>query len=703
VTAPPPDIRLLFEPRGVAVIGASREPGKIGRKIIENLLSREGHPPVYPVNPNGGELLGLPVARSVGEIAGTIDIACIAIPAPRVLAAAEECARAGVRFLVVVSSGFSEVGNVEEERKLVELAHERGLRVLGPNIFGLFVAESALNCGFAPADIRAGNLAIITQSGAMGGALIGQTAAEGIGLSSIVPVGNKADIDEADLLAYLREDPRTEIILIYLEGVKQGQRLTRALAATTRVKPVVVIKSGRSQRGAMAAASHTGSLAGSDAVCDDILRQSGALRAEHLQEALAWCKFLGSAPPPPGENIVIVTNGGGAGVAASDACEKYDVRLHDGIATLQEIFGPFTPPLGSTKNPVDLTGQAAAAHYERALAAAVSAPSVHGAIVIYCETALLGFETLAESIARAHTQFRAAGKPVAFVLLGGVRVKECVASLRTLGVPVFEEVYTAASCLGALYAQDRVRRAPPPVIQMPAVHAERILAIAGMAREDGRGFLHAHEGRMLLRSLDIETPRTRVARSLTEAVAAADAIGYPVVLKVVSKDILHKSDAGGVALDLENRAELMDAYQAILHNCRQHVPAARIEGVEVAEQIGKGVELIVGARRDAAFGPIVMFGLGGVYVEVLGDVAFRSVPVARSEIEAMIKQTRAHRLLLGVRGEARRDERAAVDALLKLGAVVDACPQITDIEINPLVVFEEGRGARALDIRVMLG
>ena len=289
------------------------------------------------------------------------------------------------------------------------------------------------------------------------------------------------------------------------------------------------------------------------------------------------------------------------------------------------------------------------------------------------------------------------------MLLGGVRVRECVAALRAQGVPAFEEVYTAASCLGALYAQDRVRRSPPPVIRMPAVHTERIRAIARVAREEGRRFLHAHEGRMLLRSLDIETPRTRIARSLAEAVAAADAIGYPIVLKVVSKDILHKSDAGGVALDLENRAELMNAYEAILHSCRQRCPAARIEGVEVAEQIRKGIELIVGARRDAAFGPIVMFGLGGIYVEVLGDVAFRSVPLARAEIETMIKQTRAHRLLLGVRGEARRDERAAVDALLKLGAVVDACPQIADIEINPLVVFEEGRGARALDIRVMLG
>jgi acyl-CoA synthetase (NDP forming) len=472
-----PDIRLLFEPRGVAVIGASRAPGKIGHKIIANLLSCEGHPPVFPVNPDGGEVLGLRIARNLREIEGPIDIACIAIPAPHVLGAAEDCARAGVKFLVVVASGFSEAGNAEGERRLVELAHAHGMRVLGPNIFGLFVAKSSLNCGFAPADIRPGNLAIITQSGAMGGAMIGQTAAEGIGLASIVPVGNKADIDEADLLAYMRDDPHTEIVLIYIEGVKHGARLARALEATTRVKPVIVIKSGRSRRGAMAAASHTGSLAGSDDVFDAVMRQCGALRAEHLQEALLWCKYLGSAPTPPGENVVIVTNGGGAGVAASDACEKYGVRLHDGTAVLQEIFGPFTPALGSTKNPIDLTGQASSPHYEAVLAAALRAPSIHATIAIYCETALLAFDELSESIARSYAQCRAAGRPAVYCLLGGVQVKDCVARLRAQGVPAFEEVYSAVSCLGTLYRHDRWRRSPVLERTQPVVAVEPIAAI----------------------------------------------------------------------------------------------------------------------------------------------------------------------------------------------------------------------------------
>jgi len=695
-------MRLLFEPRGVAVIGASRDPHKIGYKIVANVLTQAQHPPVQGVNPKGGEVLGVPLRQRIADLEPPVDLAVIAIPAPHVLAAARECAEIGVRHLVVVSSGFSEVGNVEEEGRLVAFAREHGMRVLGPNIFGLFVAGSALNAGFAPADIDPGGLAIITQSGAMGGAMIGKTAAENIGLSALIPVGNKADIDEADLLDYLRQDAATEAILIYMEGVKQGRRLIRALAETTPHKPVVVIKSGRSQRGAMAAASHTGSLAGSDAVFDAIMRQAGVLRAEHLEEALAWCKFLVSAPVPPGENTVIVTNGGGAGVAAADACEKHAVKLHDGIETLHNIFAPFTPALGSTKNPIDLTGEASAEHYERALMAALGEESAHAAIVIYCETAILGFQALHDSIRRVHERFRRAGRPALFCLLGGRDVQRCIDELRRAGVPAFGEVYTAASCLGVAYRYRRHRQGPasPPV--EVSIDASPVAAIARVARAQQRRFLLAHEGRAVLDAIHIRAPRSELARSLGETIARAEEIGYPVVLKVVSRDILHKSDAGGVALDLENEAEVIAAYEAIMRRCRDRLPEARLEGMEVSEMIPAGTELIVGGRRDPAFGPILMFGLGGIYVEVLRDVAFRALPLGRAEIEEMMKETRAHRLLLGVRGEAPRDAGAVVDALARVAALLEACPAVADVEINPLVVFPEGRGACALDVRILL-
>jgi len=536
----------------------------------------------------------------------------------------------------------------------------------------------------------------------MGGAMIGKTAAENIGLSAIIPLGNKADIDEADLLEFLRADERTEIVLIYIEGVRDGQRLIRALEATTRRKPVIVIKTGRSKRGALAAASHTGSLAGSDDVFDDLMRQCGVLRAEQLQDALAWCKFLGDAPAPAGENAVIVTNGGGAGVAASDACEKYGVALHDDTTTLERIFSPVTPPLGSTKNPIDFTGQATSADYRRALLAALGEPSCHALIAVYCETALLGFDRLPADIEAIHARYRDAGRPIVFCLLGGEQVRDCLERLRQAGVPAFDEIYTAVSCLGAMYAHQRYRSARVEGVARRKIDRPVIDKLIAGARSQSRKFLLADEGHALLQAIGVRTPRSHIAHSLDRAVPHAEDIGFPVALKIVSRDIVHKSDAGGVALDLDNRQEVIDAYEAVLQNCRRHSPGARLEGVEIVEMVPPGAEVIIGARRDPAFGPIAMVGLGGIYVELLGDVAFRAAPLRRSDALAMIKETRAHQLLLGVRGEERRDVEAVVDTLIALGVLIDACPGIADIEINPLVVFADREGAIAVDIRVAL-
>jgi acyl-CoA synthetase (NDP forming) len=576
------------------------------------------------------------------------------------------------------------------------------MRILGPNIFGLYSARASLNAGFGPADIRPGKVAIITQSGAMGGAMIGKTAAEGIGLSAIVPLGNKADIDEADLLEYLRDDPETEIVLIYMEGVKQGQRLVRALDVTSRRKPVIVVKTGRSRRGALAAASHTGALAGADGVFDDLMRQCGVLRAERLEDALAWCRFFMDAPRPAGENVVIVTNGGGAGVAAADACEKYGLRLHDDLATLERVFSPHTPDLGSTKNPIDFTGQATPQDYDKALAAALKEPSCHTVLAVYCETALLAFDHLDADIAVTYAKYASAGKPIAFCLLGGEAANRCLAALRQAGVPAYGEIYTAVSCLGALHAHARRLESPteePLRAEIDIAAIERLLA---PARAEGRHFLLAPEGYALLKALGLRAPETHVARTLEQALVHAGAMGYPVVLKIISPDIVHKTDAGGVALDLESRDEVIAGYEAIMRSCRQRRPDARILGVEVTRMVSSGAQVIIGARRDAAFGPIVMFGLGGVYVELLGDVAFRSIPLTLADILAMIKETRAHRLLLGMRGEPARDLSAVIDCVVRLAALIEACPGIADIEVNPLAVFAEQQGACAMDVRVAL-
>ncbi len=710
-----PGIEQLLNPEGVAVIGASRNPDKIGYKIVQNIQTVGYQGRVIPVNPTGGEVLGLPMCRTPEEIDGRAEVAVISIPAQHVLPAAEACARGGVKFLVVVTSGFSEVGNHEAEQALVQFARDHGMRVLGPNIFGLYSARASLNAGFAPPDIEPGRVAIITQSGAMGGAMIGKTQLAHIGLSALIPLGNKADITEADLLPYFAADPDTGAVLIYIEGVKQGRALFDALEHTTMRKPVIVIKSGRSQRGAQAAASHTGSLSGSDVVFDHLMRQCGVLRAEHLNEALLWCQALGDMPLPKGENTVIITNGGGAGVAASDACEKHGVPLYDDLEMLEHAFRPVTPPLGSTKNPIDMTGEAGTEAYHRAISAAAEDENVHACLVIFCETALLGFESLPGEIEAMHHAFQERGKPIVFCLLGGRRVEACIRELESKHITTTDEVYAAASALAAAFRQSSRQRARGTTGEEYAfqlrqrqkmlgdsVDRKVVARVLGKAREQRRGFLLADEGYHVLRAAGIETPGTRVAHGLDSAVQAAEELGYPVVMKVLSRDILHKSDVGGVALDLENRDEVIDAYQAIRANCRRHAPQARVDGVEVSSMVKGGGEFIIGARRDSVFGPVVMFGLGGVYVELLQDVAFRAAPVSRTEIISMLKQTRAQRLLAGFRGEDPLDQEAVVHAVEQLGALIECSPEISDVEINPLAVFTEGKGATAVDVRILL-
>lgn len=697
-----PDIRYLFEPRGVAVIGASATPGKIGYSLMDNIIANGYAGPLYPITPRGGEVLGRTAYASIEETPGPVDVALIAIPAQHVRAAVESCARKGVGFLPIITSGFSEVGNSDEEAAILAIAREAGMRVIGPNIFGVYSAAASLNGTFGPKDITPGGVAIITQSGALGIAMIGKSAVEHIGLSTIVSVGNKCDIDEADLLAYLRDDDTTRAILIYMEGVTNGPRLIQALKDTTRVKPVVVIKSGRSKRGAMAAASHTGSLAGADEVFDAVMRQCGVLRAESVQEAFDWARFLANAPMPRGRNTAIITNGGGVGVMATDACEKYDVKLYDDASTLHKIFAPMTPAFGSTKNPVDITGGASAEDYRAALGAGADSEAIDAALALYCETAVFDIDAMPQMIEEVHRHYQAAGKPVLFSLLGGEKVEGCIKTLRTRGIPVFGDIYDAVACLGALYRQREHMQQPTSEPAASELDLATIQDVLAGARAEGRGFLLAHEGTRLMEAAGISMPKSRVVRSLEQAVATAEEFGYPVVMKIVSRDILHKSDAGGVALDLDDKGEVLDAYQAIMHNARRYKADARIDGIEVAEMIQPGLETIIGARIDSSFGPTLMFGLGGIYVEVMKDVAFRALPLSRPETAAMLKDIKSYPLLLGVRGESAREIEGVINTLVTLGTLLQTCKEISDIEINPLVVYEQGDGVRCIDVRVML-
>jgi acetyl coenzyme A synthetase (ADP forming)-like protein len=701
-----PNIKYLFEPRTVAVIGASHNPEKIGYKIVENILACGYGGDVYPINPEGGEIMGINAYKSVADVADEIDVAVITIPAKYVYDAVKSCADKGVKFALVISSGFSEVGDTESEKKIVSYAREHGMRIIGPNIFGMYVAKSSFNATFGTRDVLPGDVAIITQSGALGISLMGKTAVDKIGLSGMFSLGNKSDVDESDLLEYLIDDKDTKIIMMYIEGIKRGDRLVALLRQATKKKPVIVIKSGRSRRGAMAAASHTGSLAGADNVFSDIMKQCGVIRAESIQEALDWCKYLSETPQAAGENTVIITNGGGMGVMAADACEKYSVNLFDDQETLKKIFSSVVPAFGSMKNPVDLTGQATLEHYKTAIDAALQNKDIHSIICLGCETAFFDAGKISEMIKKMYVGGRPR-KPMVFSFFGGGRIETCIKELKDAEIPAFTDVYEAVSCMGALYASYRnTNYSVDPSDQLKIkIDDKGIDAVIKKVRADGRQFLLPYEGEAVMAAAGIRSPKNYMAANLEDAVKCAEKIGYPVVLKIVSKDIIHKSDAGGVIVNLENKEEVMDAYQAIMFNARKYKADAHIEGVQVSEMLAKltkDAEVIAGAIRDKSFGPVVMYGMGGVYVEVMNDVSFRSYPLAREEILGMINETKSSKLLAGVRGGNRKDINAVIDTIAKLGAILSRHEDVSDIEVNPLIVYDENKGAIALDVRILL-
>ncbi|HON77344.1 MAG TPA: acetate--CoA ligase family protein [Spirochaetota bacterium] len=696
------DIQFLFEPESIAVIGASRNPEKLGNKIVRNIVSNGYKGKVYPINSEGDTLYDLKVYKTLEAVGKGVDIAVIAVPADKVLEAVKSCGETGTKNAVIISSGFSETGNSAGEYKIVSCAREYGLRILGPNVFGIYSSAVSLNATFVPSEIIPGNIAILTQSGALGLAMMGKAAMDNMGVSTIISTGNKSDIDEADLIDYLVDDPKSKVIMIYIEGVKEGDRLLQKLNRACLIKPVVVIKAGRSKRGAIAAASHTGSLAGSDEVFDAVMKQRGIIRAETIEEAFNLCKAVVDTSLPRGENAVIITNGGGIGVLATDACEKYDIKLYDNARALKSAFSSVVPEFGSVKNPIDITGQANAVDYEKALNAALTSDDIHSVIALYCESEVMEPEQLSSMIQKNMMKFRMANKPIVFALFGGKQAHRSVEILRENRIHAFDNVYEAVSCFGTGYSYYRYLKDYSKEVDEIEIDTNAVNEVIGGAVREGRSFLLAYEARKLLETIGISTPESVVAHNLVEAVVAAENIGYPVVMKIVSKDVLHKSDCGGVALDLQSKNEIIDAYQAIIQSCKTVHPDAHIEGVEISEMAGSGIELIIGARKDNFFGPIIMCGLGGVYVEIIKDISFRALPLNKKIAMDMIKEIKSYPLLLGVRGDERKDIDGVLQTIIKLGSLIQQCSVIKDIEINPLMVYDQGKGIKALDVRVLL-
>jgi acetyl coenzyme A synthetase (ADP forming)-like protein len=691
----------FFNPQSVAVVGASRDPEKLGYAVLSNLKDGGYSGKLYPVNPKTDEILDLTAYPSVLDIPDPVDLAVIVIPYKFVPAVLEQCGQKGVPAVVVISAGFREAGRegLERERELIDIAKNYGIRLIGPNCLGVIDTATPLNASFAAGMPPGGPIDFMSQSGALGTAVLDIAMAGRIGFSKFVSLGNKADVSEIDLLEAWGDDPDSNVILIYVEGVPDGQKFIEVARQVTRHKPVVAIKSGVTASGSRAVSSHTGSLAGSEAAYKAAFRQAGVIRAPSMEAVFDYARAFAYQPLLQGDRIGIVTNAGGPGILATDALEHAGLEIPRLSSETVEALTDYLPGAASAANPVDVLGDALADRYQHSIRLVLHDPNVDGLIVIVTPQAMTEIEETAHAVGQMS---RESDKPVLACFMGEARIEAGVDVLWQYGVPNYPFPERAAASLAAMSAYRRERDRPIFEVEPCETCIPRVRELFDRVRSEGRVSIGDAEARTVLESYGFTIPKSHLAETPEEAVEFADEIGYPVVLKLASPDILHKTDVGGVKLNLQSPDDVRDAFDLIVYRAGRYVPGARIWGCLVQQMVPVGREVLLGMSRDPQFGPLVAFGLGGIYVEALKDVSFRVAPFSRQEADEMIREIRSYALLEGVRGEPPADHEAMVDALLRISQLVTDFPEIVELDINPLMVFEEGRGAMAIDMRLVL-
>jgi len=691
----------FFTPKSVAVIGASTEPGKVGYDIVHNLLDAKFQGEIYPVNPKADEIQGLVVYKSVLEIPASVDLAVIVIPAKFVISAVEQCGQKGIDAVVIITAGFKEVGadGAKLQDELMDMARKYGIRIIGPNCLGIISTAVGLNASFAPSTPKNGHLGLLSQSGALADAILDWSSQVGIGYNMFFTFGNQADVNTIDLLRAWKDAPDIRAIVAYVEAIKEGKAFMEAAEEVARVKPVIIVKSGTTAAGAKAAASHTGSLAGSDAAYDAAFRQCGVLRARTVQDLFDCAIAFANQPLPRGKRIGIVTNAGGPGILCSDAIEKAGLALAVINPPTEAKLRTRLPAMANFHNPVDVLGDAKAAVYEFAIRTLLEDPEIDGIITIVTpQTSTEIFET-ADAIVNIS---REVDKPILSCFMGGTLMQPGVDHLMNNEVPNYPFPERAVAAYNAMLEYATWRNLP---IQAPTkfdVDKSVVAAAFAKTRAEGRHNMNEVECADILRAYGFVLPGNKLCATADEAVAYAESIGYPVVMKIASPDILHKSDAGGVKVGVANAGAVRDNFATILNNAKAYKADATIWGVSMQQMVTQGKEVILGMSRDATFGPMLMFGLGGIYVEVLKDVTFRIAPLTERDAREMITKIRSYKMLTGVRGEQAVDIDALVDAILRLSQLVSDFPEIVEMDINPLKVQPEHGGAIAIDSRITL-
>lgn len=696
----------VFYPQSVAVIGTNKVKGTVPGDIFTNILQAGFQGIIYPVSPRENSIGGIKAYKYVIDIPDDVDLGVIVFPSSVSKLALEQCGQKGIKSVIIISAGFREVGEkgLEKERELLEIAEKYGISFIGPNCLGVINTDPVvrLNASFARKYPGEGNIAFLSQSGALCTAVLDYARAKNIGFSKFVSFGNKADISEIELLYYLKDDPKTRVILLYLEEISDGPGLMKAAREVIMKshKPVLILKSGRTEEGASAAASHTGSLAGKDEICEAAFRQAGIIRCENIEEMFNIAIAFVYQPPPQSKRVAIVTNAGGPGVLTTDAVVREGLQLAKFSEETTLTLKRSLPTTANINNPVDVIGDARADRYVAAISAVFKDDKVDGVFVILTPQSMTDIESIAREITKVASQF---DKPIYASFMGQADVAEGIKILEQNNIPHYILPESMCKPFHTVYKFNHFILNEVSDVLI-STHPENRIAHEKITAflQAGKKHLNEFDATTIMEAYQMPVVEKKLATSAKEAGKMAAEIGFPVVMKVISDDVFHKFDVGGVVLNVNSEEQAEQAFADITRNVAEKLPGATIRGIQVSRQIQNGLEVILGIKKDASFGSVVMFGFGGIFVEIFRDVSFRVAPVDKSTALTMIQEIKSSELLTGARGTKLRDIDAIADTIVKLSALATDCPQIKELDINPLIVLEKGMGCFVADAKIIL-
>ena len=693
-------ITSFFEPQSVAIVGASREKGKVGFEILKSLKEDGYQGDIYPVNPKADMILDMKCYPDLKSVGSAPELVIVIVPARFVPDVMNQCAEIGSKSVIIISAGFKEVGaeGAELEEEVKRIAKSSGIRVIGPNCLGLMVPSSKLNASFGGKLPNPGGIGYLSQSGALVSAILDMANAENLGFSKLISIGNKSDINELDIMKALGDDSQTSVIAGYLESIGNGDLFVREAEKISDAKPILLMKSGGTGAGAAAASSHTGSMAGSEVAYECVFERAGIIRCESIKKQFGYARAFSSQPVPDGKRVAVITNAGGPGIMAADAIEREGLTFAEFTSETEQILAAELPPAANIKNPVDILGDALSDRYEFALKTVLKDPGVDAVLILLTPQAM----TESTETAQATVRISAGEKKKTIIasFMGAEKVAEGIRILQDGSVPVYDSPEEAVEVIRVMTDYMRWRTRPKRVVKLFPVNRHKVEKIIDRYLRRKNREIGEMDSKEILEAYGFVTPRGSIATTADQAASIASQIGFPVVMKIWSPDIVHKSDVGGVKVGLKNPQEVMDAFDLMMYRIPKKMPDADILGVLVQEMCQRNQEVIIGMTRDPHFGPLMMFGMGGIMVEVLKDVSFYLAPLTSDEARQMLQSTRTYQMLKGVRGQEGVDIDVVAEALQRLSQLVTEFPQIQEMDINPFIVGPEGSTPVAVDARI---